>query len=159
MDSEELVKIIHSHHDTYITNADRRASILITGQLAFLGLFSNALGAALQAGILPTTFLALTVLFGLGAIASAGYIIYPLKSRPAKSYIFWENILNSWVGPKDYSEDVLDLTTDGVRQELAEDIYQLSIVAQSKFRYLRYSLILTGLMLAAAIITVGVTFV
>lgn len=159
MDSDELARIIHDHHNSYITNVDSRASILITGQLAFLGLFANAIGPAFRSDLNVLVLLGLTVFFGLIAILFAGYVIYPKPIKPEESYIFWENILGSWNGPQAYSEDLLNLNPDEASGVLCEDIYQLSFIAHNRFKYLRYSLICTFLMLLASLGALGLIFI
>jgi len=132
-----------SHLNKYIKFADQKASVLLTGQLAFLGLFVNFLdqiwpGPGIEFRILS----ALTIGATLVAVVLAGWVIYPQTDPSGESLLFWENIKSKSID--DYEIKIKDLDEGSALDELIEENHLLAEVASSKYWRLKISLISTA---------------
>lgn len=150
---EELVRLTYNHLNTYIKSADQKASILATGILAFLGLYSNALNPLWQSNSSHAKVFALfTALTGILALVFAGLVIYPRTPPTDKGFFLWKSILNR-DSVSEYRTDLSELDDEGAYEELIDEVYQLAKVSDRKFQNLQLALILSGLMLVFATIT------
>lgn len=154
-DHAQLVENVNEHQNRYIELADNKASILLTAQLAFLGLFANALlNLPIESQVV---FWSSVVSAGLNVVAIflSVWVVYPRTPRPETGVIFWENITE--FGSVDaYRNEVEGLDDEDARRLLIEENYNLASVASSKYRFLRYSLIVTGGMVILAAVAGGV---
>lgn len=154
-DHAQLVENVNEHQNRYIELADNKASILLTAQLAFLGLFANALlNLPIESQVV---FWSSVVSAGLNVVAIflSVWVVYPRTPRPETGVIFWENITE--FGSVDaYRNEVEGLDGEDARRLLIEENYNLASVASSKYRFLRYSLIVTGGMVILAAVAGGV---
>lgn len=156
-EQESFVYAVQDHLNTYIRAADQKASILLTAQLAFLGLSLNVLRTLLPNT--ETTFRALAILGGLSGLAGiffAGWVVYPRTQPPDtdEGFFFWNDILNHPTAA-DYSEALSELGDDGIHTELTSENYALAEVAQEKYYYLRWSLRATAAMVVFAVAAGG----
>jgi len=132
-----------SHLNEYIKFADQKASVLLTGQLAFLGLFVNFLnknwaGAGIEFKIPAAVTIAATLLAGV----FAGWVIYPQTRPSGEAFLFWENINAKSLN--DYESEVKDLDEDAMLRELIEENHLLAKVASNKYWRLKISLVSTA---------------
>ena len=102
-----------SHLNEYIKFADQKASVLLTGQLAFLGLFVNVLdgnwgGAGIEFKILAAVTIGATLLAGV----FAGWVIYPQTEPSGEALLFWENINAESLD--EYESEIKGLDEDAV---------------------------------------------
>jgi len=149
----ELSERTLDHLNEYIKFADQKASILLSGQLAFLGLFANLLMQNWSGTPGHFKVLALlTVACALIAAVLAGWVIYPQTSNDGKNLLFWETIVDK--SEDEYNEKIHSLSDTDVLNELIEENHQLAEVASSKYIRLKYSLIATALMLPFATLAV-----
>lgn len=157
-EQESFVYAVQSHLNTYIKVADQKASILITAQLTFLGLFSNALKTLFSdTGVLFHSLAALTAAVSLAGIFLAGWVVYP-RIRPPdgdEGFFFWDDILD-YPSATDYGEALFELEDDGIHDELTSENYTLAEIAQEKYYYLRWSLRATAAMVILAAVAGGV---
>jgi hypothetical protein len=157
-EQESFVYAVQDHLNTYIRAADKKASILLTAQLAFLGLSLNALRT-----LFPNTgtgFRILAVLGGLSGVAGiflAGWVVYPRTQPPdtAEGFFFWDDILEHATAA-DYNEALSELGDEDVQDELTSENYALAGIAQEKYYYLRWSLRATAAMILLSVVAVGI---
>ncbi|EJN56901.1 Pycsar system effector family protein [Halogranum rubrum] len=157
-EQEAFVYAVQDHLNTYIRVADRKASILLTAQLAFLGLFSNALRTLFPGtGLVFQALAILSAGAGVAGIFLAGWVVYPRTQPPDadEGFFFWDDIL-AHTTAADYGEALTGLETDGVHDELTSENYTLAEVAQEKYHYLRWSLRATAVMIILACISGGI---
>lgn len=147
---DQFVERTQDHLNKYITAADQKASILLTGQLAFLGLLATA------AGDLVTTvggsfyYLSIgTVVAGIIAAFLAIVVIYPRTPSPEKGFIYWGNI-TEYASEQKFRKAFDNLSESDLIQELMIQNYMLARVADEKYEYLRWSLRVTVLMIFLA---------
>jgi len=152
-DHDAVASEIHEHLNTYIKLADQKASILLTAQFAFLGLFANALRTLLpETGTLFHGVAILTALVGLIGIGFAGWVIYPRTDPPAEDgdgFIFWGDILEHGSATS-YRDAFTQLDEDGLHAEVVRENYALADIAETKYTYLRWALRCTAAMLILA---------
>jgi|AntDeeMinimDraft_5_1070356.scaffolds.fasta_scaffold05657_5 hypothetical protein len=132
-----------SHLNEYIKFADQKASVLLTGQLAFLGLFVNVLdgnwgGAGIEFKILAAVTIGATLLAGV----FAGWVIYPQTEPSGEALLFWENINAESLD--EYESEIKGLDEDAVLGELIEENHLLAEVASNKYWRLKISLVSTA---------------
>lgn len=152
-DKEEFAERTQDHLNEYIKFADKKSSILLTAQLAFIGLYANIIRNGWEgANCTFKTLSVVTVLTGLGAIGLAGWTVYPRTPDTEEGLMLWKTIVN--MGEETYIESVSSLDSDSVFNEILEENHKLAVVADRKYKYLRLSLILTGAMVPAALLAV-----
>jgi hypothetical protein len=153
MTKQEFVSSVREHLNWYIKMADQKASILLTAQLAFLGLFANALGT-----LFPTSsvwfqaFAVLSAVSGLFGVFLAGWVVYPRTPKPEKGFVFWENI-REYDSVEAYGESLHELGDEGIVDEEINENYELAQVAKQKYSYLRWSLRSTAAMVGLAVLS------
>lgn len=156
--SEQLAEGTQDHLNEYIIAADRKASILITGQFAFLGLAATALSNLTQ---IPTGwfrwFVIATSVLGVLAVLLAIVVIYPRTPSPSEGFIYWGNI-TQYASDDDFHEAVTSLDDDDAIKALNKQNYSLAEVANKKYTYLRWSLRATVAMVLSATAG-GITFI
>jgi len=156
--ARELAGRTQDHLNEYIIAADRKASILITGQFAFLGLAATAIS-----NLERVTeswfrgFVIATAVLGILAILLAIVVIYPRTPSPSEGFIYWGNITQHG-SADDFHDAVTSLNDEGKLKTLNEENYALATVAKTKYRYLRWSLRATVAMVLSAAAG-GITFV
>lgn len=153
----ELAGRTQDHLNEYIVAADRKASILITGQFAFLGLMATALTNLDQppSGWL-LWFVIATAVCGILAVLFAVVVIYPRTPSPEQGFIYWGNITQHESG-ESFHEAVNSLDDEEAMKTLNKENYSLARVAEKKYGYLRWSLRATVAMIVFAV-SAGVTF-
>lgn len=91
----QLAERTHDHLNTYITVADQKASILLTGQFAFLGLAATASSDILKGTDWVFDLLAgMTAVLGVVAMVFSIAVIYPRTPSSGESVIYWGDIRN-----------------------------------------------------------------
>lgn len=157
MSTREFVYNTKDHLNTYIKQADQKASILLTAQLAFLGLFANALKTLSTANLVWVQVLALVSgVAGLISALAAGWTVYPRTPEQEKGFILWDNI-RQYDSESDFRSAIHGLEEDGIVDEVIGENYKLADVAKKKYCFLRISLIATAVMVVFAVLA-GVVF-
>lgn len=156
LDPNELAGRTHDHLNRYIALADNKASILLTAQIAFLGLFANAMRyLSIESPVVWWSAL-LSAGFTVAGVFLSGWVVYPRTPKPEEGLIFWENIIA--YGSKSEYREAFEALEDGDSQEqLLEENYDLATVAHNKYRYLQWSLRCTAGTVAFAVIA-GVVY-
>ena len=151
--SADLSTQTFTHLNAYVKFADQKASILVTGQLAFLGLFVSFLnqvwpGHSIEFRILSALTIGATLVAGV----FAGWVIYPQTDPSGENLLFWGNINKKSLS--DYESAIKNLDEGAALDELIEENYLLAEVASNKYCRLKISLISTGVTVLFAIFTV-----
>ncbi|WP_435078434.1 Pycsar system effector family protein [Halococcus sp. AFM35] len=159
INTDSLAERTHDHLNLYIRLADRKASILLTGQFAFLGLAATT-AANISTPSNPlnsfvTQFGVMTAVAGIVAAVLCIVAIYPRTPSPGDSVIYWGDIRRR-DDAETYTDDVTDLDGDKPRETVLEQNYVLAGVAETKYAYLRRSLWATVVMIGMAAVTGGV---
>lgn len=157
-EQESFVYAVQGHLNTYIRVADQKASILLTAQLAFLGLFSNALRTLIpDTELVFHTLAILAALSGLAGIFLAGWVVYPRTQPPDanEGFFFWDDILD-FPTAADYGDALTGIENDGIHDELTSENYTLAEIAQKKYHHLRWSLRATAAMVVLAALAGGI---
>ncbi|QLG62034.1 Pycsar system effector family protein [Halorarum salinum] len=153
---DDLVTRTHDHLNQYISLADNKASILLTAQVAFLGLFANAVSnLSIEAPIVWWSAL-MSAGFTVIGVFLSGWVVYPRTPKPETGLFFWENIVE-YDSKETFREEFEQLEDGGPREELIEENYDLATVAHNKYHFLRWSLRLTAGTVVFAVIA-GVVF-
>lgn len=150
----QFVEHTHDHLNTYIAGADQKASILLTGQFAFLGLAATASSDILNnTGALFDVLAGGTAVVGVIAAVLAITVIYPRTPSPGNSVIYWGDI-QQHANVEKYHKDIEELEDGDALAALVKQNYKLAEVAESKYSLLRWSLRFTLAMIGLAAITV-----
>lgn len=178
----ELVAMVHEFIKDYILAVDRKASILLTGLFALLGLTLNVLSprepslfsrstvdlAPLLAELLRSPglwLLGLSATMGAYALVFSGWVVYPRRTPPSHGepfsgpsetgFIYWGRIVN-FVDREMFVGAVGLVDDDQAFVEVAKNVYNIADIAAVKYSWLRRSMGATFLMfvLAAAGLTV-----
>lgn len=153
-DSKELAQRTQDHLNGYVKFADQKASILLTAQLAFIGLYANILRSAWSSAELNfKLFSVLTIAAGIAAVTSYGWTIYPRTPGTARGLILWKSIAD--MGVDDYKQQMESLSREEAFEELLDENHKLATVASEKYRYLRVSLLLTAVMVGLALVAIA----
>jgi len=146
LSDNELTKETKNHLNKYIGLADQKASLLLTGQLAFLGLSTTALNEVFSIdGCLFEVLAILTIASGIAGILLSISVIYPRTPKAEKGFIFWGNIVE-YDSPEAFREDFHDLEASERLDNLVTQNYYLADVASRKYCWLRWALRATVLM-------------
>ncbi|QRV17443.1 hypothetical protein JMJ58_21035 (plasmid) [Haloterrigena salifodinae] len=148
----ELARTIHEHLNTYISSADQKASILLTAQLAFLGLIANVFLDVwqLEEQILQITLL-LTVGVNIVAMVFSGLVVLPRTPSEKDMYLYWGNIIDEEID--EFTDDMKDFSDSSSFEQLVKEDYYLAKVADKKYSNLFYSIVFTAGTVAMTCIT------
>lgn len=152
---DELARRTHEHLNTNIRNMDRKASILLTSQFAFLGVFGTAVGAAWSSVDPSIRFVSVFAgLFGFLGVGHSISTIFPRESDG--NLLYWETILQ--YERDDYIGEIEERSEREIRKELHAVNYSLSEIAQRKQNAIRCALVTTAAMVGLTVIGASVYF-
>lgn len=138
--ADDLATETKSHLNKYIGLADQKASLLLTGQLAFLGLSVTALNEIFSInGSWFEGLVILTIASGIVGMSLSIGVIYPRTPKAQKGFIFWGNI-SEYDSPKKFKEEFHDLEESERSDNLVTQNYYLADVASRKYCWLRWAL-------------------
>lgn len=140
--SAQFSKLVRDHQNAYIRVADHKASILLSGLVAYLGLSLSAIGASF--GSEGTPFLAIagvSILSALVAIYFAMSAVYPNTPPTPQGLIMWESIVEK--GEQGYRETIQAKSSEELVNELIDENYQLATVNKTKYQQVRLALLAT----------------
>ena len=147
---KEFIRLTQDHLNSYIRLANQKASILLTAQLAFLGLMGNFLKQtwAVSNSTFQFAFLA-AVVAALISIFFAAATVYPNTPETSQGLILWSSITAK--GPKKYKRLLQEKERVDLYNEILDENYQLAEVADSKYSRLRRSILWTGAMVVMSV--------
>lgn len=138
----EFSELVRNHQNSYIRVADNKASILLSGLIAYVGLSLSVMASNLETE--GTAFLlvaALSVLSALASIYFAASAVYPSTPETPQGLIMWESILEN--SEEEYRQIIRSKSSDQLLDELIDENYQLAAVNDEKYRYVRLALLST----------------
>lgn len=172
----ELVRMVHEFTKDYILAVDRKASILLTGLFALLGLTLNVLSprepslfsrstvelAPLLAELVRSPGLwlfGLSATMGAYALVFSGWVVYPRRTPPSHGepfsgpsetgFIYWGRIVN-FVDREMFVRAVGRVDDEQAFVEVAKNVYNIADIAAVKYSWLRRSMAATFLMFVLA---------
>ncbi|GGN17940.1 Pycsar system effector family protein [Halarchaeum nitratireducens] len=148
----EFSQLVRDHQNTYIRVADQKASILLSGLVAYLGLSLSVIGTNMgQKGILFLIFAGGSVLSALVAIYFAASAVYPNTPSTPQGLVMWESIVEK--GEERYRDTIRSKTSEELLDELIDENYQLAAVNNTKYQQVRLALLSTIPTVICGIIT------
>lgn len=157
---DQVIKFLeqtHAHLNQNINLADQKASILLTADIAFLGLFANLIesnwGSSTEIFKIGSL---VTIIAAVIGIVLAGWTVYPRTPKESGSLMYFGAI--SGRSLDQYQHELADLNKELALEELVNENHNLSIVAANKFQNFRRGLLATAVMIVFAIIS-GVAIV
>jgi hypothetical protein len=150
--TDEFSMLTYEHLNSYIKLANQKASILLTAQLAYIAIFSGMLKDAwISTDLVFQVVAIVTVTISMAAAYFAARTVYPDTPDTSEGLILWESILDREL--VDYKNEIREENDeDDFLGELLDENYQLARVANRKYNHLRYSLLLTGGMVASSMV-------
>lgn len=138
----QFSQLVRDHQNAYIRVADNKASILLSGLIAYLGLSLSVIGASLETeGDLFIGSASLSVLSALIAIYFAASAVYPNTPETPQGLIMWESIIQK--GEQGYRETIQAKSSEELLNELIDENYQLAVVNNTKYQQVRLALLAT----------------
>ncbi|WP_435159840.1 Pycsar system effector family protein [Haladaptatus sp. DFWS20] len=153
----EFSLMVHDHLNEYIKVADRKASLLLSAQIAFLGLFANLVNSSWNTA--PDSFKlfsALTVVALVAAGVFAAKAVYPNTPETSQGLILWTSIVDG--SANDYQNSIAEKSEIELRDELVDENYQLARVTKGKYKDIRYTIGATAVAIFFALISGIVLF-
>lgn len=155
IDHDFIADRTFAHLNTSIKLADQKASILLSGQLAFIGLYLNFFGATLQQDTALLISSLVVAVCSIAAIVCAGLVIVPRTIDTNDGLFLWESILQR-DSFGEYESDVESLNDQALRSEVLKQNYHLAQVATQKYTWLRWALTCSSGMTLALLVSVGI---
>lgn len=147
-DNEWLLEKAHEHVNSYIKVADRKASILLTGQLTFSGLVGNIIRRNWNSmGDWLRFSISISGIIMFLAITFALLVVFPRsQNNDEKGILFWEKVRNH-NGRAGYERAIKNLDGDDMIRILSNEVHDVSSIATKKYDWLNRSLKATYLVL------------
>ncbi|WP_256545935.1 Pycsar system effector family protein [Halobellus inordinatus] len=135
----ELLSQTTNHFNRYILQADKKAAIVISGHLAFIGLLINSTLWSERVCILYGV-----IGLSLLSIGSGIYTVFPRFVDHNRENANLGNLNWRVASQGDYAESVLDEDIERGVESLAASNEALASVLRRKYRWLRVSLVASG---------------
>lgn len=154
---EDFSLMVHDHLNEYISLADKKASVLLSAQLAFIGLSANVLNNIWGEAGSPFKILSLlAILFVAGAAFFAAKAVYPNTPETAQGLVLWASIVKK--GEGNYLREVKEKSDEELLEEVIEENYKLAEVADRKYNDVRWTLWFTAATIVITIVSGAVLF-
>jgi hypothetical protein len=149
--STRFSKGVHDYYAHFANNADAKIGALLVFDVATGGL----LLATLPSGWAPLllAWIAIAACAGAALLSLSG--MYPRLSSGGTSPIFWGDVATRESATA-YGSEVAALSAADVERAYAENNWYVAAVLQNKFILIRLALLLTGIALVAAGISVPI---
>lgn len=153
LSSKEFALIVRGHLNSYIKLADSKASILLSGLVAYLGLALGVIGANFNGSGLTFKISAVLTVFS-GAIAAyyAASAVYPNTPETPQGLVLWESIVNNSID--EYRSKIKDKDSEELLDELIDENYKLAEVSDTKYDTVRKALWAVGATVLTGIATI-----
>lgn len=140
--ASEFSELVRDHQNSYIRVADNKASILLSGLIAYLGLSLGVIASNFESeGTIFLLVAGLSVLSALISIYFAASAVYPNTPETPQGLIMWESILEK--SEQDYRRTIHSKSSEDFLNELIDENYQLAAVNDEKYKYVRRALLAT----------------
>ena len=132
-------QLVRDHQNAYIRVADNKASILLSGLVAYLGISLGVIGTNLRTeGTLFLIVAAASVLSTIIAIYYAASAVYPNTPPTPQGLFMWESIVEE--SEKEYRKTIRLKSSDELLKELIDENYQLAKVNDAKYQQIQRAL-------------------
>lgn len=150
----EFAKITRQHLNEYIKLADQKSSILLSAQIAYIGLTGNFIQSSWRTSPdIHHVLSIVTLLSAIGAGLFAGRVVYPKTPKTKQGLILWESIAER-TGPE-FRSEILAKSQGELRNELIDENHKLAKVSTEKYDNLRWSLRMTAITVLISVIWGG----
>lgn len=152
----KFAELVYHHQNKYIDLADRKASLLLTAHLAYLGLFTNTMSRIWH--VAPDLAKMLSIITGLAVIVTivcSTKAVYPKTPETPQGLILWESVTKYTIN--EYRDEILGRSESKLEEEMIDEAYKLAEVANNKYPYVRRAMQLTGIVVLLSLAT-GVVF-
>lgn len=154
----EFATLTRQHLNEYIKLADQKSSILLSAQIAYIGLTGNFIQSSWAEDPAYVKALSiLTLLSAIGAVAFAGRVVYPKTPETKQGLILWESIADRTT--IEFRSEILSKTPNELRNELLDENHKLAKVGTEKYYNLRWSLRMTAITIIISIIWGGAVLI
>lgn len=135
----EFSQLVRNHQNDYIRVADNKASILLSGLIAYFGLSLHVIGANLESeGRIFVVLASMSVFSALVGIYFAASAVYPNTPATPQGLIMWESVVKK--GEQGYRETIRGKSSEELLDELIDENYQLAAVNHTKYQQVRRAL-------------------
>lgn len=149
--AEDVMHEARARLDRYILAADQKASILLTAQLAFVGLIINVTGSSWkQINQISQNIFFVGMICAVVSVVLSGLVVYPRTNSATNGHLFWQDILTN--EREGYKSEMFELSRSEAAEEMLNENYALAAIADKKHNYLRYSLLTTAAMIMVLIV-------
>lgn len=155
IDDDFIADRTFSHLNNSIKLADQKASILLSGQLAFVGLYLNFFGSALKQNTVLLASSGGVALSSLVGILFAAAVITPRTIDTDGGLFLWTSILQR-ENACEYESDIEKMSPEDLRSEVLKQNYHLSQIATRKYRALRLAILFSDGMVLTAAVSIGI---
>lgn len=143
LSAKEFSELVREHQNTYIKVADNKASILLSGLVAYFGLSLSVLGSNfLTQGQPFIIFASLSILSAIIGIYYAAFAVYPNTPETPQGLIMWESITSNSI--EEYREIVKSKSSEELLSELIDENYELAGVNDRKYYKVRRAIQVTA---------------
>jgi len=134
----DFSKHVNSYLNESVRSADAKANILLAVAFAFVAVLSNDFGSHRSSySASPKLLLFVSALVGfLWAASCTIAALWPRLTKPARGYIFWEN-LAAWPDSDTLVSGLVLLSPSDLLSEFAKQNHTISRIATRKYRLLR----------------------
>lgn len=154
----EFVLMVHDHLNQYIQLADSKSSLLLSAQIAYLGLFGNIVRTLWQnSGNWFKISVAFTAASLILAVLFAALAVYPRDPETNQGLIFWQSILRQ--NERSYRLAVLDASGEDLLHEVIDENYALAKVSDGKYDNVRRTMVFTGSGIFFSFVTGAIFFI
>jgi hypothetical protein len=136
----EFSKLVREHQNEYIRVADNKASILLSGLVAYLGLSLTAIGSNYSSeGDLFLLAGSLSVISAIFSIYYAASAVYPHTPETPQGLVMWESITSDT--RESYRKTIRSKDSEDLFNELIDENYKLAQVNDRKYQRVRRALL------------------
>lgn len=148
----QFALLVHDHINKYIKLADNKASILLSGLVAYLGISLSVIGSNWFKMGVPFKFWSFfTVSTAMIAVYYAASAVYPNTPETPQGLILWDSIVKR--SQERYRDVMMNKPEEKLLEELIDENYKLAQVSVGKYVQVQNALVWTGLTVACALVT------
>jgi hypothetical protein len=136
---KEFSQLVRDHQNIYINVADNKASILLSGLVAYFGLSLGVISSNFSTQGQPfIVFSALSMFSAVVGIYYAASAVYPSTPETPQGLIMWESITSNT--NDNYRRMIKNKSSDELLNELIDENYKLAQVNNNKYYRVRRAL-------------------
>jgi len=155
VETAEFVLTVQEHLNQYIELADRKASILLSALIAYLGISFGVISSTwIGSGLIYKIASVVTVGTALFAVTFAAGAVYPNTPKTPQGLILWDSIAD-WTREQ-YMDEIFSKSEEDLLEELIDENYQLAEVNVKKYSRVKYAILCTGITVFFGLLTISV---